>query len=136
MPDTSALKVASDVLAYGRQIQGGRIRAISENIANADSVPTSPSGTPYARKIAVFQPVDPDSPRDPVGRIARDSSDFRRRYDPSNAAADRQGYVRLPNVNVAVESADLQTVIRNYELNLSASASIDSVAQATLNLLG
>ena len=136
MPDTSALKAASDALAYGRQIQSGRIRAISENLANADSVPTDPGGTPYARKIAVFQPVNADSPRDPVGRIARDTSDFRRRYEPANAAADRQGYVRLPNVNVAVESADLQTVIRNYELNLSASASIDSVTRATINLLG
>ncbi|SFL78121.1 flagellar biosynthesis protein FlgC [Methylobacterium pseudosasicola] len=136
MPDTSALKVASDALAYGRKVQSGRIRAISENIANADSAPTAPGGTPYARKIAVFQPVNPESPRDPVGRIARDSSDFRRRYDPSNAAADRQGYVRLPNVNVALESADLQRVIRNYELNLSAEASIDAVSRATLNLLG
>ncbi|EIZ86304.1 flagellar basal body rod protein FlgC [Methylobacterium sp. GXF4] len=136
MPDTSPLKAATDALAHGRRIQSGRIRAISENIANADSAPADPSGTPYTRKIAVFQPVDVDRAREPVGRILRDSSDFRRRYDPSNAAADRQGYVRLPNVNVALESADLQRVIRNYELNLSAEASIDSVSRATLNLLG
>ncbi|MDP4004126.1 flagellar biosynthesis protein FlgC [Methylobacterium sp. NEAU K] len=136
MPDTSALRSASDALAFGRRIQGGQIRAISENIANADSTPATPGGTPYARKIAVFRPVDADSPRDPVGRIVRDTSDFRRRYDPSNVAADSRGYVRLPNVNVAVESADLQRVIRNYELNLSASASIDALSQATLNLLG
>lgn len=136
MPDTSPLKAATDALAYGRRIQSGRIRAISENIANADSAPADPSGTPYARKIAVFQPVDVDRAREPVGRIVRDSSDFRRRYDPYNAAADRQGYVRLPNVNVALESADLQRVIRTYELNLSAEASIDSVSRATLNLLG
>lgn len=136
MSDISPLKTASDALAYGRQVQGGRIRAISENIANADSVPADPNAAPYARKIAVFQPVDPDNPRNPVSRIARDTSAFRRRYEPSNVAADRQGYVRLPNVNVAAESADLQSVIRNYELNLSASASITSVTQATLNLLG
>ncbi|MGU3283185.1 flagellar biosynthesis protein FlgC [Methylobacterium mesophilicum] len=136
MPDTSPLKAAADALAYGRRMQSGQIRAISENIANADSVPANPNGVPYARKIAVFRPVDVDAGREPVGRIERDSSDFRRRYDPSNVSADRQGYVRLPNVNVALESADLQRVIRNYELNLSAEASIDAVSRATLNLLG
>jgi flagellar basal-body rod protein FlgC len=117
-------------------VQSGRIRAISENIANADSAPTTPGGTPYIRKIAVFAPVIADSPHSPVGRIVRDSGDFRRRYDPSHVAADTRGYVRLPNVNIAEESADLQRVIRNYELNLSASASIDTLTQATINLLG
>jgi flagellar basal-body rod protein FlgC len=136
MPDTSPLHFASEALASGRQVQSGRIRAISENIANADSAAATPGGTPYARKIAVFAPVVADSPASPVGRIARDTSGFRTRYDPSNVAADPRGYVLLPNVNVATESADLQRVIRNYELNLSASASIDSLTQATINLLG
>ena len=135
MPDTSALHSAFDALAAGRQVQAGRIRTISENIANADSAPTEPGGVPYARKIAVFAPVVADSPRSPVGRIVRDSSDFRRRYDPSNGAADLRGYVRLPNVNAAAESADLQQVVRNYEANLNASATIDRLTQATINLI-
>jgi flagellar basal-body rod protein FlgC len=135
MPDTSALHAASDALAAGRQVQTGRIRAISENIANADSAPTTPGGTPYARKIAVFAPVEADSSSSPVGHIVRDTSDFRRRYDPSNPVADPRGYVRLPNVNVAEESADLQRVVRNYEANLNASATIDTLTQATINLL-
>jgi len=135
MPDTSALNSAAGALAAGRQVQSGRIRAISENLANADSVPTTPGGAPYARKIAVFAPVAADSPRDPVGRIVRDTAGFRTRYDPTNPGADPTGYVRLPNVNVAVESADLQRVVRNYELSLSASASIKTLAQATINLI-
>ncbi|ACB22954.1 flagellar basal-body rod protein FlgC [Methylobacterium sp. PvP062] len=135
MPDTSALHSASAALAAGRQVQSGRIRAISENLANADSVPTTPGGAPYARKIAVFAPVAADSPRDPVGRIARDTTGFRTRYDPTSPGADPSGYVRLPNVNSAVESADLQRVVRNYELSLSASASIKTLAQATINLI-
>jgi len=135
MPDTSDLHSASAALAAGRQVQSGRIRAISENLANADSVPTTPGGAPYARKIAVFAPVAADSPRDPVGRIARDTTGFRTRYDPTSPGADPSGYVRLPNVNSAVESADLQRVVRNYELSLSASASIKTLAQATINLI-
>ena len=135
MPDTSALHSASDVLAAGRQVQGGRIRTISENLANVDSALTTSNGTPYTRKIAVFAPVVADDPRDPVGRIVRDTSDFRRRYEPANAAADARGYVRLPNVSATMESADLQRVVRNYELSLSASNALSTLTQATINLI-
>jgi flagellar basal-body rod protein FlgC len=135
MPDTSALHSASDVLAAGRQVQSGRIRTISENLANAESVAATSGGTPYARKIAVFAPVVPDDPRDPVGRIVRDTSDFRRRYEPANVAADLRGYVRLPNVNATTESADLQRVVRNYELSLNASTALSTLTQATISLI-
>lgn len=134
MADLNPLKSASDTLAAGRQVQNGRIRAISENLANAGSTAGAAGGTPYERKIAVFNPVVPDDP-DPKGRIVRDTTGFRTTFEPGHAAADKNGYVRLPNVNAAVESADLQTAIRNYELNLSASASIDAVSHATLDLL-
>lgn len=135
MPDTSALHSASDALAAGRQVQSGRIRTISENLANADSAAETPGGVPYARRIAVFAPVVADDPRDPVGRVVRDTGAFRSRYDPSSAAADGRGYIRLPNVNAATETADLQTVVRNYEANLSAAGILDGLTQATINLL-
>jgi len=135
MPDTSALRSASHVLAAGRQVQGGRIRTISENLANADSAAATPGGTPYARKIAVFAPVVADDPRAPVGRIVRDTGDFRTRYEPSNVAADARGYVRLPNVNATTESADLQRIVRNYEFSLNASNTLSTLTQATINLI-
>ena len=135
MSELRALKSASDMLAAARQVQNGRIRAIAENIANAESTGKTPGGAPYARKIAVFGPVVPDAPDDPIGRILRDTGDFRSKYEPGNAVADAKGFVKLPNVNAAIESADLQTAIRNYELNLGASASIDAASRATLDLL-
>lgn len=135
MSDLGALKSASDMLAAARHVQNGRMRVIAENIANADSTAQTPGGTPYARKIAAFSPVIPDAPDDPIGRIVRDTDDFRSKYEPGNAVADAKGFVKLPNVNAAIESADLQTAIRNYELNLGASASIDAVSRATLDLL-
>jgi flagellar basal-body rod protein FlgC len=118
MPDTSALGSASDVLAAGRQVQSGRIRTISENLANADSAAATPGGTPYVRKIAVFAPVVADDTRAPVGRIVRDTGDF-----------------RTPNVNATTESADLQRIVRNYEFSLNASNTLSTLTQATINLI-
>lgn len=126
---------ASAILAAARHVQNGQIRTISENMANAKSTAANPGGDPYTRKIAVFGQILPDGDKDPVGSILRDQSGYQNRYEPGNAAADVQGMLKLPNVNLSVESTNLQTVIRSYELNLSAASSIASVSRATLDLL-
>src|SRR3569833_1255904 len=43
------------IAATGLRAQAGRMRIISENIANADSTPSSPGANPYRRKIPTFQ---------------------------------------------------------------------------------
>ena len=42
------------VAASGLRAQIGRMRIISENIANSDSVAKSPGGDPYRRRIVTF----------------------------------------------------------------------------------
>ncbi len=116
-------------------MQTGQMRVLSENMANANSTAKTPGGDPYSRKIAVFSPILPDGDENPTGRVVRDTTQFRSMYDPSSAAADPKGIVKLPNVNMTVESSKLQDIIRSYELNLNASSSIDKAKQATLDLL-
>ena len=43
------------IAASGLKAQAGRIRIISENIANADSASSKPGADPYRRKIPTFQ---------------------------------------------------------------------------------
>lgn len=116
-------------------MQTGHMRVLSENIANANSTTKMTGGDPYARKIAIFSPILPDGDENPVGHVVRDTAEFRSVYDPSNAVADSKGIVKLPNVDMTVESSKLQEMIRSYEFNLNASSSIDKVNQATLDLL-
>lgn len=131
----SALDNASKILAAGRKIQSGHIRTLTENIANANSTAKTPGGDPYSRKTAVFSPIISDSDEDPVGQIIRSTDNYRTKYNPADVAADARGYVKMPNINVSEEDVKLQAVIRAYELNLGASASIDAAAKATLDLL-
>ena len=49
----SSLKLS----AAGMKAQGTRLRVISENIANADSLPTEPGKNPYRRKHITFKNV-------------------------------------------------------------------------------
>ena len=90
------------ISSAGMRVQGARLRVISENIANADSLPQDPNGKPYRRKTITFRneldrAVGLDTVR--VNKVRPDMSEFGKRYEPSHPAADADGYVLTPNVN-------------------------------------
>ena len=103
------------VAVSGLKAQSGRMRVISENIANADSIPTSPTADPYRRKIPTFQrKFDSELQAETVrmGKVARDQKQFGTKFEPGHPAADRNGYVKIPNVNTTIESMDLREAQR------------------------
>ena len=109
------------IAAAGMRVQGVRLRVISENIANADSMSVVPGGDPYRRKMVMFQNVLDRSLGTElvkVSNIAVDASEFRKNYNPGHPAADKSGYVRLPNVNALVEMMDMREAQRSYQANL------------------
>ena len=118
--------------------QSDRMKVISENLANADSTSQVPGGDPYRRKIVTFQDKLDRSlgvDRVTVGRTAYDNSPFQLHYDPGNPGADQNGYVKLPNVNVLIEMADMREAQRSYEANLSAIDAAKSMTMQTIGLL-
>ena len=109
------------ISSAGMRVQGARLRVISENIANADSLPQDPNGKPYRRKTITFRneldrAVGLDTVR--VNKVRPDMSEFGKRYEPSHPAADADGYVLTPNVNRLVEMTDMREAQRSYEANL------------------
>ena len=126
------------ISASGMKAQGTRLRVISENIANADSLPTQPGQMPYRRKVVTFrnqldQAIGVNTVR--VDRIQTDRSEFQQRYDPSHPAADANGYVLAPNVNSLVEMTDMREAQRSYEANLNVIKSSKTMLQETIGLM-
>ncbi len=122
----------------GMRVQGTRLRVISENIANADSLAQDPNGKPYRRKIITFKnELDRATGLDKVSvnKVKPDMSDFGRRYDPTHPAADADGYVLTPNVNRLVEMSDMQEAQRSYEANLNVIKSSRSMLMSTIDVL-
>src|SRR5262245_38865941 len=110
------------IAASGLRAQAGRMRIISENIANADSTAPTPGADPYRRKIPTFRTeVDRALEAQVValGRVRPDQSDFRLKYEPGHPAADANGNVRYPNVNSLVEMMDMREAQRSYEANVN-----------------
>lgn len=112
---------AMELAAKGMKAQGVRMRVISENMANAETTPTTPEQDPYRRQVVTFknemnrtdnlQYVE-------VDKVGADQSDFKVKYDPHHPAADEQGYIRTPNVNTLIEMMDMRESQRSYEANL------------------
>jgi len=136
--DISDFTRSMGIATSGLRAQAGRMRVISENIANADSTGTSPGADPYRRKIPTFVSQlnrALDAKTVALGKIAPDNSDFRTRYEPSNPAADQNGYVKYPNVNPMVEMTDMREAQRSYEANLNIIGATRRMIQRTLDIL-
>ena len=126
------------ISAAGMRVQGERLRVISENIANADSVSEVPGGDPYRRKTITFQnALDREMGVDlvKVKKVGLDPSEFTRKYDPSNPAADKSGYVKLPNVNSLIEMNDMREAQRSYEANLKVIEVARGMLTRTIDLI-
>jgi flagellar basal-body rod protein FlgC len=54
---------------------------------------------------------------------------------PGHPAADAQGFVRLPNVDLIMEAADMREANRSYEANLQAIKQAREMISMTLDML-
>lgn len=126
------------VAASGLKAQAGRMRLISENIANADSTASAPGQDPYRRKLPTFRTeLDRTLGVQTVklGRVIRDTSAFQTRLEPSHPAADANGYVKLPNVNSLIEQMDMRDAQRSYEANIGVIGATRRMIARTLDIL-
>jgi flagellar basal-body rod protein FlgC len=126
------------IAASGLRAQAGRMRVISENIANADSTPQTPNADPYRRKIPTFR-SELDRTLDAqvveLGKVQIDTSAFRLKYEPGHPAADTNGNVKYPNVNPLVEMTDMRDAQRSYEANINVISATRRMIQRTIDIL-
>jgi flagellar basal-body rod protein FlgC len=126
------------IAASGLRAQAGRMRVISENIANSDSTAQQAGGDPYRRKVPTFtSQLDRtlDARVVSLGPVRTDPSDFHVKYEPGHPAADAAGNVKLPNVNPLIEMTDLRDAQRSYEANLNVIGATRRMIARTLDIL-
>jgi len=123
---------------------------ISQNIANVNTTRTE-DGTPYRRKMVVFQEKEADIPFSQylseesrrryltgggvrVTAIVEDQTPFKEVYDPSHPDADENGIVRMPNVDIVTEMVNMISATRAYEANITALNASKSMASKALEI--
>jgi flagellar basal-body rod protein FlgC len=136
MPDP--LQATLRIAGSGLEAQSVRLRVISENIANAQSTGDTPGADPYARQTISFDSVLDRSLGVPLVRvktIGQDDTPFKVEHDPGNPAADAGGFVKMPNVDVLTELADMREANRTYEANLQVAKQSAELMNQTVSLL-
>jgi len=114
--------------------QSVRLNTTASNMANADSVVDS-DGQPYRAKQVVFAatPVaGPGAQGVRVTEIVESAAPLRLAYDPANPAADDQGYVAMPNVDVVEEMVNMISASRSYQNNTEIMNTAQTLLQRTL----
>lgn len=151
---------AFDINSSGMTAERYRMDIIAENIANTNTTRTE-DGTPYRRKVVVFEEKNSQTPfrhvlnnaRDRLGRLntVRDRysgsgvkvtgvyedkwTEMKMVYDPSHPDADENGYVTYPNVSTITEMTNLIDASRAYEANSTAFSASKNIAAQGLDIL-
>ena len=132
------MAVSADIAVSGMKAQSERLRIISENMANADSIGIRPGEDPYRRQVVTFKDyIDKETGAKmvKVDKVVPDESQFPLKYDPNHPAANAEGYVAMPNVNPLIEMMDLKEAQRSYDANLSMMQTARDMNSKVLDLL-
>ena len=107
-------------------------------MANAETTGATPGADPYRRKVVDFSAVldrQSGASEVKVEQIDTDPTAFTEVYDPGNRAADAKGMVKMPNVNMITEMADMREANRSYEANLQTIKQARDLISMTIDLL-
>lgn len=120
-----------------------RLEVIAQNIANANTT-RGVDGRPYQRQQVVFQAVLESAQAGQggaaaqtipqVSRIEKDPRPGSAIYQPGHPDADANGMVRLPNVNIYEEMADMIVASRTYDANVAVFKNGRTMAMQALSI--
>lgn len=134
-----ALKTSLIISSAGLAAQSQRMRIVSENMANSNTTGKTPGSDPYQRKtISFVAALDRESgiSKVKVDQIGVDIAPYSTSYDPGHVAANKDGIVKLPNVEILLEMADMRETIRSYEANMQAVKQARRLISMTIDMIG
>ncbi len=125
------------IAGSGLTAQRLRMDVAASNIANAQTALT-PTGGPYQPESVWFEatPMGPSAGQVGVtaAALATPNTTPRVVYDPRDPAADSDGFVRFPDVDIASQMADLMGSARAYSMNATVVSAAKQNALDALDL--
>ena len=131
----SALKISSSAMTA----QMTRLNTTASNLANMDVVGSTPDGA-YKAKRPIFKTVMEAFSTDnfeasvKVNGIHVSDQPNTKSYDPSNPAANDDGFVFMSNVNSIEEMVDMTNASRSYQTQVEVMNATKKMMMSTLQL--
>ncbi|WP_192986238.1 flagellar basal body rod protein FlgC [Carnobacterium mobile] len=126
-----ALFDSMHINASGLSLERLKLDTVSTNIANVNTTRTAEGG-PYVKKEVIFEEslkkagssLDGQLNTKSFGvkatEIRENKDDLVMEYNPTHPDANEEGFVQMPNVNMADEMIDMITAQRTYDANVTA----------------
>lgn len=143
---------AMNIAASGLTAERTRMDVTAENLANAETT-VGANGQPYQRQEVVLQSVGNNfqstlatalgTPQTPgstpggveVAGVVTDNTPDQLVYDPGNPLANKQGYVKEPNIQPVSEMVDMVDESNSYQSDVTAMQTAKTMYTTTLSLL-
>ena len=136
---------AFEIAGSGMSAQSVRLNTTASNLANAESVSSTPEGV-YKARHPIFEAVRAQLATGAHAGEANANAAVRvrgiyeshapaaQRYEPGNPLADANGYVYAPAVNVVEEMVNMISASRSYQNNVEVMNTSKDLLMATLRL--
>lgn len=128
-----------DIAGSGLSAQSVRMNTVSSNLANAQSVASSPEAV-YKARLPVFKTVlDQTSQTVPlaavhVAGVVESNAEPFMEYQPNHPMANDEGYIFKPNVNTMEEMANMISASQSYSSNIEVMKTSKDLLLKTLRL--
>jgi flagellar basal-body rod protein FlgC len=121
--------------------QTAKLNTIAKNMANANTVASSPEET-YAAQEPLFRAildgqVDPNDASQlgvMVEEIVEVGGPALQEFNPAHPLADENGYIYKPDIDAATEMAEMMQASRSYQNSIEAINTAKQLALRTLTL--
>ena len=126
-----------DVVGSAMSAQTTRLNVTASNLANAETVASSPEGAYHARE-PVFATIYDQADRSVSGvrvlGIVQSQADISKRYEPGHPLADADGFVYGSNVNPIEEMVNMLSASRSYQNGVEVLNTSKEMLMRTLSL--
>jgi flagellar basal-body rod protein FlgC len=128
-----------DIAGSGMAAESVRLNTVASNIANANSVASSPDKV-YKPRQVVFEEVRRQTREVEAASAVRVKDvveadvEALMRYEPGNPMADANGYVYTPNISAVDQMVDMIAASRSYQNNIEVMNTSRELMLATLRL--
>jgi flagellar basal-body rod protein FlgC len=144
MSDSINILPSLRISSSGLDAESRRMETIANNIANANST-AKPGEQVYRPKRVVFAAHLAEA----MGQSGQGKREFegvqvkgvvddprpdKLVYRPGHPDADKDGYVRMPDINIVEEMVDMMSASRAYEANLAAVRTARTMATQALGI--
>ena len=123
---------AIGIASTGMTVHRKWLDAISDNIANVNPVRSMDDSAFQARYVEVQEGAGTSGAY--VKGAAFGSAAGRVTYDPDNPLANAEGYVRMPDIDLGTQMADLIMAQRGYQANAAVVDRAKTAYEAALQI--